>query len=249
MMKIGTIIQRVESCTSTNDLAKIRAGEGAEEGTVIISQEQTKGRGTKGRNWYSAKNKGLYASLILYPENPDISLIPLMAGLAVKEAIKESLRISVGLQWPNDLIWENKKLGGILCESDFLGNRLNYIILGIGLNLNHEKEDFPPDIRPLATSLKLITSKEVDEQALLQSLWKALDHWYRLFCQGQGMRIAQAYERNSLLSPGDKLALENERGEFTGIYRGIDSRGGLILEEGGRMASYFSAQIKAIIHE
>lgn len=248
-MKIGKIIHRVESCTSTNDLAKIRAEEGAEEGTVIISQEQTKGRGTKGRSWYSAKNKGLYASVILYPEKPDVSLLPLMAGLAVKEAINESLMISVGLQWPNDLIWENKKLGGILCESDFLGSRLNYIILGIGINLHHEKEDFPQDIRPLATSLRLVTSKKVDEDGLLQKLCQALDRWYQLFCQGEGKKIAKAYQKNSFLSPGQKLALESERGEISGIYRGIDSRGGLILEEGGRMTSYFSVQIKAIIHE
>jgi len=220
-----------------------------EEGTVIIAEEQTKGRGTKGRSWYSAKNKGLYASAILYPENPDISLIPLMTGLAVKKAINESLRVSVGLRWPNDLVWEEKKFGGILCESDFLGDRLNYVILGIGLNLTHGREDFPEDIRPLATSLKMITKMEINERGLLRSLWKALSHWYRLFCQGQGIKIAQSYERNSLLIPGQKLRLENDRREFTGIYRGIDQRGGLILEEKGIRTSYFSAQIKAIIHE
>jgi BirA family biotin operon repressor/biotin-[acetyl-CoA-carboxylase] ligase len=248
-MKIGTIIHKVESCSSTNNLAKKKAEEGAEEGTVIIAEEQTKGRGTKGRSWYSAKNKGLYASAVLYPKNPEISLIPLMAGLAVKEAINESLRISITLRWPNDLVWEEKKFGGILCESDFLGNRLNYIVLGIGLNLHHEREDFPEDIRPLATSLKIITKKEINEEGFLRSLWKALNHWYRIFHQDQGIEIAQSYERNSPLIPGQKLRLENERREFTGIYVGIDQRGGLILEEKGRRASYFSAQIKAIIHE
>jgi BirA family biotin operon repressor/biotin-[acetyl-CoA-carboxylase] ligase len=248
-MKIGTIIHRVKSCSSTNDLAKKKAEEGAEEGTVIMAEQQTKGRGTKGRNWYSAKNMGLYASAILYPENPDISLLPLMAGLAVKEAINESLSVSVGLRWPNDLVWEEKKMGGILCESDFVGNRLNYVILGIGLNLHHDPEDFPEDIRLQATSLKMITKREVSEERLLQSLWKALSQWYRLFTQGQGTKIAQSYERISLLRPGQKLKLENEKEEFTGVYRGIDARGGLILEEKGIRASYFSAQIKAIIHE
>jgi len=248
-MKIGTIIHRVVSCSSTNDLAKKKAEEGAEEGAVIIAEEQTKGRGTKGRNWYSAKNMGLYASAILYPMNPDISLLPLMAGLAVKEAIYESLGVSVGLRWPNDLVWEEKKLGGILCESDFVGNRLNYVILGIGLNLHHDSEDFPEEIRPLATSLKMVTSLEIDEGGLLRSLWNALSQWYRLFSQGQGTKIAQSYERNSLLRPGQRLRLENEKEEFTGVYRGIDQRGGLILEEKGIRASHFSAQIKAIIHE
>jgi biotin-(acetyl-CoA carboxylase) ligase len=76
-----------------------------------------------------------------------------------------------------------------------------------------------------------------------------LSQWYQLFTQGQGTKIAQSYERISLLRPGQKLKLENEKGEFTGVYRGIDARGGLILEEKGIRASYFSAQIKAIIHE
>ncbi|NIM91216.1 MAG: biotin--[acetyl-CoA-carboxylase] ligase [Candidatus Aminicenantes bacterium] len=247
-MKIGTIVHRVVSCSSTNDLAKKKAEKGVAEGTVIIAEEQTKGKGTKGRNWYSAKNMGLYASAILYPENPDISLLPLMAGLAVKEAIAESLSVSVGLRWPNDLLWEEKKLGGILCESDFVGNRLNYVILGIGLNLYHDPEDFPEEIRPLAASLKMVTDLEINEERLLRSLWKSLSRWYRLFSQGQSIKIAHSYERNSLLRPGQKLKLENEKGEFTGVYRGIDQRGGLILEEKGIRKSYFSAQIKAIIH-
>jgi len=246
-MKIGTIIHKVVSCSSTNDVAKKKAEEGTEEGTVIIAEEQTRGRGTKGRSWYSAKNMGLYASAILYPQNPDISLIPLLAGLAVKEAINQSLRICVGLRWPNDLVWKEKKLGGILCESGFLGNQLSYIILGIGLNLHHEREDFPEDIRSLATSLKMIVKKDIKEGSLLRILWKSLNHWYWLFCQGEGVRIAQSYARNSLLRPGQKLRLENETREFTGIYRGIDSRGGLILEEKGRKTSIFSARIKAMI--
>ncbi len=248
-MKIGAIVHRVVSCSSTNDLAKKKAEEGAEEGTVIIAEEQTKGRGTRGRNWYSAKNMGIYASVILYPENAEVSLLPLMAGLAVKEAINESLSVSVGLRWPNDLVWEEKKLGGILCESDFIGNRLNHVILGIGLNLHHDPEDFPEEIRPLAASLKMVTHLKINEEGLLRSLWKALSRWYRLFSGGQGTKIAQSYERNSLIRPGQKLKLENEKGEFTGIYRGIDERGGLILEEKGIRASYFSAQVKAIIQE
>jgi biotin-(acetyl-CoA carboxylase) ligase len=95
----------------------------------------------------------------------------------------------------------------------------------------------------------MMAKKEINEAGFLQSLWKALNHWYRLFHQGQGIEIAQSYERHSSLIPGQKLRLENEKREFTGIYAGIDQRGGLILEEKGRRASYFSAQIKAIIHE
>jgi len=248
-MRIGTVIYKVESCFSTNDLAREMAMEGAGEGTVIIAKEQTKGRGTRGRSWHSAKNKGLYTSVILRPEEPDVSLIPLMAGLAVKEAIFRALRLSIGLRWPNDLIWGGRKLGGILCESGFLGSRPNYVILGIGLNLRHEREDFPEDIRSMATSLKLIIKRAMDEEALLRCLWKALNHWYRLFCQGQRMEIVRSFERSSTLSRGKTITVVGEKGEVTGIYRGIDSLGGLVLEEGGRKTLYFSAEIKAITYE
>jgi len=248
-MKIREIIYRVESCSSTNDLAREMAIEGAQEGTVIISTEQTKGRGTKGRSWYSVKNKGLYLSIILRPENSNISLLPLMAGLAVKEAIFKTLKLSIGLRWPNDLIWKDCKLGGILSESSFLGNRVNYIILGIGLNLSQKKEDFPEEIRSIATSLKLITGKIVDEAALLRNLWKALNRWYLLFCQGQGHKIVWSFEKNSIFPPGKKITVESEKGLTTGIYRGIDSFGGLILEAGRKKTSFFSTEIKAITHE
>ncbi|MFB0566413.1 MAG: biotin--[acetyl-CoA-carboxylase] ligase [Candidatus Aminicenantaceae bacterium] len=245
-MKIGAIIHRIESCPSTNDLAREMADRGAEEGTVIISKEQTKGRGTRRRTWFSAKNKGLYTSVILKPKELNISIIPLMAVLAVKDAIFKVLRIHVELRWPNDLIWHDKKLGGILCESTFLGNQLHYIIVGIGLNLSHEKEGFPVEIRDSATSLKLIKGEVIDESILLKNLWKALNYWYRLFCQGKVREIIRKFERYSAVSPGEKLKLITEKGDAEGIYRGIDSSGGLILEERGSMTSYFSAEIKTV---
>lgn len=243
-MKIGDIINTVESCSSTNDLAREAAVEGAEEGIVIVSKEQTKGRGTRGRSWYSAKNKGLYASVILRPQRPRVSLIPLMAGLGVKDAIADALGVQVDLRWPNDVLWRGQKTGGILCESGFFGNQLQFVILGIGLNLNHEKEDFPEEIRPHANSLKLITKRFIDETLLQRCLWKALNHWYQLFSQGEEEKITSSFERNSVFCQGEKITLVSEKGKVEGIYRGIDSAGGLILEEQGRKASFFAAEVR-----
>lgn len=243
-MNIGDIVNTVESCSSTNDLAREVAVEGAEEGTVIVSREQTRGRGTRGKSWYSAKEKGLYASVILRPQRPHISLIPLMAGLAVKDAIAETLGIQVDLRWPNDVLWGDQKIGGILCESGFFGNQLQYVILGIGLNLNHEKEDFPEEIRPQATSLKLITERFIDETLLQRCLWKALNHWYQLFSQGEEDKITTSFERNSVFCRGESVTFVSERGKVEGIYRGINSVGGLVLEEQGRKVSFFAAEVK-----
>lgn len=215
----------------------------------MIADEQTKGRGMKGRSWYSAKKRGLYISCILRPEKTNISLIPLLAGLAVSEAIFEMLGLRVKLKWPNDLVWEKKKLGGILCETGFLGSKANYSILGIGLNISHRSEDFPEDIRTSATSLRIIIKKDIDERVLLEKLWRALNHWYRLFCQGEGERIVSAFQDDSTVPLGKELPLVTQEGEISGIYRGIDSDGGLILEINGERRSFFAAEIKDIKEE
>jgi len=248
-MEIGAKIHWIKSCTSTSDLAKELVLEGAEEGTVVIADEQTEGRGMKGRTWYSAKKKGLYISCILRPEKANISLIPLLAGLAASEAILEMLGLRIKLKWPNDLVWEKKKLGGILCETGFLGSKANYSILGIGLNISHRSEDFPEDIRASATSLRLITKRDIDERALLGRLWRALNHWYCLFCQGEGERIVSAFQENSAVPFGKELTLVTQEGEISGIYRGVDSDGGLILEISGERRSFFAAEIKEIKQE
>ena len=243
-MRIGVIIHRIKSCPSTNDAAKELAMAGGKEGTVIISEEQTRGKGTRGRSWYSARKKGLYLSVILHPSRPNISLLPLMAGLAVNDAIFNTLDIRTKLKWPNDIIWGKEKLGGILCESGFLGNRINFVILGIGLNVDHGKDDFPDEIRHQATSLTLITKKKVSEDLLLQNLWRALNYWYSLFIDGEGRAIVRVFQQNSVLSLEEETTLITEKGEMTGIYKGIDPQGGLILESQGEKRIFFSAEIK-----
>ncbi len=245
-MEIGAKIVRVKSCLSTNDMAKDLALSGETEGTVVISEEQTQGKGTKGRSWYSARKKGLYLSVVLTPPHPDISLIPLVGGLAVSDAVFSSFGIRVSLKWPNDLVWKGKKLGGILCEGAFSGNRVNYVVLGIGLNLSHARDDFPEEIRDQAVSLKLITEEKPDEKVLLGNLLQALSYWYKQFVLGKGDRIRRAYQETSVLSPGIKVILDTNRAEISGIYRGISPQGGLVVESEGKKTTYFSAEIKAV---
>jgi BirA family biotin operon repressor/biotin-[acetyl-CoA-carboxylase] ligase len=243
-MEIGAKIFRVKSCASTNDLAKELALSGEEEGAVVISDEQTEGRGTKGRKWYSAREKGIYLSVILRPARTHTSLLPIVAGLAVVDAVFDSVGLRLRLRWPNDLIWGKKKLGGILCEGGFLGNRINYAILGIGLNVNQGRDDFPDEIRHQATSLKLILKERMDEKAVLGNLWPSLNHWYGRFVQNEQDKIIWHFQENSMLVPGKEITLITDSGEVSGIYRGIDSQGGLILESREKRRSFVSAEIK-----
>jgi BirA family biotin operon repressor/biotin-[acetyl-CoA-carboxylase] ligase len=243
-MEIGVKIIRVKSCPSTNDLAKELALAGKEEGTVVIAEEQTKGRGMKGRKWHSTRKKGIYLSVILQPPHSNIALLPLVAGLAVADAVFNSVGMRVKLRWPNDLVWGKKKLGGILCESGFSGSKANYVILGIGLNLNHGRDDFPEEIRDQATSLKLISKEDMDKNFLLGYLWPALNYWYGGFLREEEEKIIYNFQENSILPLGKEITLVTESGEVPGIYRGIDTQGGLILESRGKRRAFFSAEIK-----
>jgi BirA family biotin operon repressor/biotin-[acetyl-CoA-carboxylase] ligase len=245
-MNVGAVIQKVETCTSTNDLATKLAEKGADEGTVVVAEEQTKGRGTKGRSWQSACGKGLYASVILRPKQKDISLLPLMAGVACAEAVRGATGLEVGLKWPNDIVWRKKKLGGILCESSFLGDTVVYAVLGLGLNVNQKRSDFPDELRPIATSLRIALKKEADRAALERFLWQALDRWYGIFSQGKKEEIIRAYEAYLIISIGKVVNVAMEEEVLSGVFLGIDSRGRFRLEKNGREVILSPAEIQGI---
>ena len=248
-MKIGEKIHRVESCSSTNDLAHKMAQAGAEEGTVVIADEQTAGRGTKDRLWYSKKGIGLYLSVILRPRKRDMSLLPMVAGLAMRDALFEQEGLSVELKWPNDLVYDGKKLGGILCEASFLGNEISYAILGMGLNVNHEKRDFPENLRSHATSLKILRQKDIVVKALLYRFWEILDDWYGFFQEGKEIQIIRAFESHSIFSRGETLAVKTQENWITGEYQGIDLRGRLLLYTEGIERSFLAPEVLGITKE
>jgi len=248
-MKIGAKIIQVKSCSSTNDLANAMALEGEEEGTVIIAEEQTAGRGTKGRVWFSGMKKGLYLSVILRPGVKDLSLLPLAAGLALRDALSEIAKLPVSLRWPNDLICRGGKLGGILCEASFLGNEISHAVLGVGLNVNHDEESFPVQIRSQATSLKILHAKEFDARPFLFKLWQIMDDWYRIFLAGKKAQIIRAFEEFSEFSPGDRLTIITEKTKMTGEYLGIDLGGRLLLRLQGVERSFLAPEILGIKKE
>jgi BirA family biotin operon repressor/biotin-[acetyl-CoA-carboxylase] ligase len=237
-------IRRYATCSSTNDVAGELARRGASEGTVVVAEEQTAGRGTKGRAWHSMRGKGLYVSLVLRPPTPMFSLIPLAAGLAAAEAVRRSHRLSVRLRWPNDIFWKGKKLGGILCESVFLGNRPDYVILGVGLNVDHDEGDFPVEIRASAVSIKMATGRKADAESLLRRLLAGLERWSDVHSGPDGGRkIVRAFERVSVARKGDPLTVIMGQERIPGVYEGIDSAGALLLRGENGIRRFASAEI------
>jgi BirA family biotin operon repressor/biotin-[acetyl-CoA-carboxylase] ligase len=241
-MTIGTIIRKFESLPSTNDTARELTRAGAAHGTVVVADEQTRGRGTKGRSWHSPPGRGLYASFILRWDDPEefeapFSLLPLAAGLAAVEAVRESTGVEARLKWPNDLVRDRKKLGGILTEAVFRAGGPGRAVVGIGINVNQEEEDFPGDLKASATSIRLVTGRPADSEALLVSLCRTLDCWYNSLIQGGRERIIRSYEERMPFLPGTRVRVATAGGEKAGVFRGLTPEGRLRFEAAGGSGS------------
>jgi len=174
-------IKYFDSVTSTNELALKMEDNLVKEGLVIIAGEQTKGRGRLKRNWHSPKNKGLWMSIILLPEqnNKDkYALLTLIGALSVQEAIKD-LDINSTLKWPNDILYRNKKLCGLLSQFESIGGSIDRFVVGIGLNVN--QNIFNDEIKDTSISLRMIKNEKINKENLLVNILDNFSNYYSMF--------------------------------------------------------------------
>jgi BirA family biotin operon repressor/biotin-[acetyl-CoA-carboxylase] ligase len=215
------------SLTSTNDTAKALAHSGAPEGTVVVAEEQTGGRGRRGRFWHSPPG-GLWFSLILRPKTPpaEINSLSLVLSLAAAEGLEQLPGISPSLKWPNDLLLGGRKVGGILTEISAEADQVHYAVAGIGINANFTS--FPPEIEQTATSLQAHSGGAVCRPRLLSALLTALEDNYRRWCEKGFPPFRAAYkERFGLL--GKTVSAATPTGTLNGLVRDVDGDGNLIL--------------------
>lgn len=243
-MNIGGKIISFATLSSTNDVAKELALRGEEEGTVILAEEQTAGRGTKGRSWYSARSLGLYASIILRPTRADLSLLPLAMGLACREALNEAFNLGVVSKWPNDLILHKRKLGGLLLESSYAGRLPSFAIFGLGLNLNHEVDDFPEELKDKAISLRQACGRKIDRSILLEQLWPKINFWYRAFLQGEDEKIITSFEQGHIFLRGEEITVLHNGQEIVGLFDGFTLEGALKLVTAHGVLSLTTGELK-----
>jgi BirA family biotin operon repressor/biotin-[acetyl-CoA-carboxylase] ligase len=168
---------------STNVRAKYLAGDGAPEGTVVVSEMQTQGRGRKGRTWFSPAGEGIYTSVILRPPIPpnEAPKLTLMASLAVAEALLSLTSLKIKIKWPNDILINGRKVAGILTEISTDMDSIDYVVIGVGLNVNTQRKVLPPDIRQKATSVFMETDKVFPRVALLRAYLQWLEIYYGAF--------------------------------------------------------------------
>lgn len=241
---IGKNIEYYDTIESTNIKAKEIAGS-SDEGTVVIAEEQTMGRGRLGRNWTSPKGKGLWFSIVLKPNiNVDkVSKITLIGAAAVHKALKK-LGIIPQIKWPNDIVIGGKKVCGILTEMVLQDENSYFVIMGIGINANLSEEDFPEELKDKATSLKIVKRDEIDRNKLLACVLNNFEELYVPFKENDDiLEVIKISRENSILLNKEVRIIKGNI-ERTGKAIDIDSEGQLIVEyKDGKIEAIHSGEV------
>jgi BirA family biotin operon repressor/biotin-[acetyl-CoA-carboxylase] ligase len=212
---------------SSNTVAMQAAADGAAEGSVFLAEQQTAGRGRSDHKWHSAESSGIYCSVILRPPLPpsEALILSLAAGLAVQSAVQSiDPKVPADLKWPNDVLVDGKKVCGILTEMNAEVTRLRHVVIGMGINVN--QENFPAELRPVATSLRIASKQVWSRVEVCAALLKSLDREYRALLQRPDARdsVLRRFQEKSSSARGRRVRIE-ENGCFEGETDGLDSRG------------------------
>ena len=237
--------ERVES---TNDLALEMLDRGFPEGTLVLAEEQTQGRGRRGRTWVSPPRRGIYASLLLRP-SLDVSRLPLVAfaaSLGIARALEEEMGRRVEIKWPNDLLVGGKKVAGLLAEARSFEER-PALVVGLGLNVHQSPEDFPEDFRDQVSSLALATGRPWDRTLLLPLL---LERWeeehVRLVATG-GKETLSRWQEYSAIRDGATVRADLGGEILQGVFRGLTPSGQMRLEmEGGSFRRVAFGEVRQV---
>jgi BirA family biotin operon repressor/biotin-[acetyl-CoA-carboxylase] ligase len=219
---------------STNRVALEMAESGAPHGTVVVADAQTAGRGRMGRRWVSPAGKNLYVSLLLRPSVPtvDAPVLALVAGVALADAV-EAVGVPAALKWPNDLYCGGRKAAGILAEMASDPDGVRHVVIGVGLNVNVVEDDFPPDLRGTATSLRICAGRAFRRVDVLARLLDAFGTRYAEFIGGGFASLRDGWDRRDFLR-GRRVLLRRQGGEGWGTADGLDTVGALrFLPDGG----------------
>jgi BirA family biotin operon repressor/biotin-[acetyl-CoA-carboxylase] ligase len=224
---LGRRIVYLSSTGSTMDVARREAEEGAEEGTVVVAEEQTAGRGRFGRAWVSPTGKNIYATLILRPDARGLRLMSVIAPLAVCRAAEDIAMIPAQIKWPNDVLVNDRKLSGILIENEFSGSLPRYALVGIGVNVNFDVEE-SAEIALLATSLKRESGHEISREGLLAAL---LNHFEVLYRRTPRESDVLSAWKSRLETLGRTVTVTFRGQSHVGVAEDVDARGNLLLRQ------------------
>jgi len=238
----GNKIYTFESIDSTNNCAKAVAACGAHEGTIVVAEEQTAGRGRLGRIWKSNANENLMFSIVLRPniDHDAINLLPLYVAVALSEGIEHLTGMKAECKWPNDLLINKKKVCGILIEASLRQNTVEHVVIGIGINVNQTRFDEP--LKAKATSLKLEVGSNIDRNELFREILACLEKEYlQISSHGIHTVLPHWLSRTSMINK--MISVSQQGSVFTGVVKGLSNDGGLVVQTSGVERTLFSGDV------
>lgn len=234
----------LEETGSTNEEARKLAFAGYPQGTLVIADSQTGGKGRRGRNWHTPKGSSIAMSLILKPELEAeyASMLTLVQAMAVAKAIEEQCELKTQIKWPNDVLVNEKKVCGILTEMNMEGIKISSIIIGTGINVN--QDDFPKDISEIATSLKRESGRVCSREKLVKRICELFDKYFEMFMESKDLSGILDEYNSRLISVGRRVKVLDPKGEFTGEALGINKSGELLVKkEDGEITKVFAGEV------
>lgn len=226
----GRPVVYFEETDSTNNQAKRLAEAGAVHGTLVAAEQQSAGKGRRGRSWSSPPGTGIFMSLVLKPElKPECaSMLTLVAALSVAKAVEKVTGLKPMIKWPNDLVVNRKKVTGILTEMSAKPGKIHYIVIGIGINVN--MEEFPAEIKQTATSLRLEAGHVISREELMAAFLKYFEEDFGRFEKTSDLSLLLDDYNRRLINRGNAVRILDPAGEYSGKALGINEKGGLMVE-------------------
>jgi BirA family biotin operon repressor/biotin-[acetyl-CoA-carboxylase] ligase len=226
----GRQVYHLRSVGSTNQVAKDLGRRGYPEGTLVVAEEQTAGRGRYQKSWWSPPETGIWMSLVLRPQLAPyrIPQMTLVAGASCAQAIQDCLDMKPGIKWPNDIVYEGRKLCGILAEMDAAAEQVHFLVIGIGINVNQELTDLPDEIRGIATSLSVITGRRLERLPLVRRILDVFEEDYDRYCR-DGFAAAREKWLSYQVTLGKLLRFQSGQDECIGEACGLDDDGSLLV--------------------
>jgi BirA family biotin operon repressor/biotin-[acetyl-CoA-carboxylase] ligase len=240
---IGRTLVAHEELASTSDLAKALADEGADHGTVVVAETQTAGRGRRGRAWVSPPRKNVYFSVVLRPELPPprATELTLVASLAICDALRQA-GVDAGIKWPNDVLARGRKIAGILTELAAEPDRVHWVVLGVGVNVNASRDDFPPELRDEATSILLERGEPAPRALFTAACLTALEDWLDAHDERGFDAIRHAWRERSV-TLGREVMVRAEGRELTGVAEDLDEQGALLVRTSAGVERVFAGDV------
>lgn len=245
---VGRHLYLFEEVSSTNSVLSGLAQGGAREGTVVLAEGQTAGRGRLGKVWFSPAGVNLYASTIFRPPlaPSEVTVFSFIASLALFDAIQEE-GVTPAIKWPNDVLVSRKKVAGVLTEAGSSGEQVNYVILGVGVNLNIEDAALMAALGNAglaATSLGEVAGREIDRSVFTGRFLTLLDEWYQIYCS-QGARVILEAWRDREITTGRRVEVREGSERFDGRVLGVNNGGHLVVQDShGKAQRVVSGEIR-----